>query len=78
MTTNIISQEVHKSPAISNWRPQWLVDIGHDCQCGITVDDHCFVVLTADVKGQWHSVKHIPHAVAQRIGQLAKRGLLDY
>ena len=61
-----------------NWQPMWLVDTGHDCKCGITIDDHCFVVLTADVIGQWHPVKHIPHAVAQRIGQLAKRGLLDY
>lgn len=29
-----------------NWKPKWLVDIGHECQCGITIDDHCYVVLS--------------------------------
>lgn len=58
-------------PVKAIWEPQWLVDIGHDCQCGITIDDHCFVVLCQDWDGNWIPSKHIPNAVAKFLGELA-------
>jgi hypothetical protein len=30
----------------STWQPKELVDVGHGCQCGITTDDGCYVVLS--------------------------------
>ena len=37
--------ELNIAQVRSNWQPDCLVDLGHGCQCGITTDDHCFVVL---------------------------------
>jgi len=78
MAIKIISQEIHKSPAKSNWQPQHIVDIGHGCDMGIAIDDHCFVVLYPTETGQWRPGKHIPKQVARQIGKLVKQGLLDY
>ena len=61
-----------------NWQPEWLVEDKHGCNLGITIDDHCFIVLSPDTEGQWHPIKHIPNTVARRIGQLANESLLDY
>jgi hypothetical protein len=54
-----------------NWQPQWLVDIGHGCQCGIMVDDHCYIVLCQDWEGNWTPSKHIPINVAKFLGKIA-------
>lgn len=61
-----------------NWQPEWLVNVGDSCKCGITIDDHCFVVLSPTETGQWQPVKHIPKQAARQIGKLVKKGLLDY
>ncbi len=55
----------------SNWRPDWLVDIGHDCQCGITFDDHCYVALSQGWDDKWKPTKHIPPIVAKFLCELA-------
>ena len=52
------------------WHPQWIVDVGHNCQVGIATDDGCFVVLYPNEVGQWRPATHIPVAVAQLLGQL--------
>ena len=78
MVFTIIPQETKESPAISNWQPQYIVDVGHGCELGIAIDDHCFVVLSPTETGQWRTVKHIPKQVAWQIGELVKKGLLDY
>ena len=54
----------------SNWQPRWVVDVGHDCQCGIAMDDHCYVVLCPDLKGNWKPSSHIPTAVAEFLNDL--------
>lgn len=60
-------------PVIKSWQPQWLVDIGQDCQCGIKIDDHCFVVLTQNyLSGSWAPTEWIPPQVAKRLGELAQ------
>ena len=54
------------------WQPRWLVDIGNQCQVGIDIDDHCFVVLTKNVVGSWTPSEWIPPEVAIRLGELAQ------
>ena len=53
-----------------NWQPQWLVKDKHGCECGITIDDHCYVVLCRDWEGNWKPSKHIPITVAEFLGKL--------
>ena len=54
------------------WQPKWLVDIGNQCQAGIDIDDHCFVVLTRNIVGSWTPSEWIPPKVAIRLGELAQ------
>ena len=54
-----------------NWQPEWLVEDKHGCQCGITVDDHCYVVLCQDWGGNWNPSNHIPPHVAVYLGRLS-------
>lgn len=61
-------------PGVSLWRPQWTVNVGHGCELGIVVDDHCFVVLCENTAGQWRPATHIPKAAALLIGELAAKG----
>lgn len=44
MEIEVELQKEQSSQALASWHPQWLVDTGYDCQCGITIDDHCYVV----------------------------------
>lgn len=53
------------------WQPQEIVDIGNGCQCGITTDDHCYIVLTKNIVGSWTPSRWIPPKVAKRLGELA-------
>ena len=53
------------------WKPEWLVDVGHDCQVGIAIDDGCYIVLCPNDVGQWLPTKHIPIAAAKFLGGLA-------
>jgi len=55
----------------SNWQPKWFVKDEHDCHCGITLDDHCFVVLRQDWDGNWTPSNHITNAVVMFLGELA-------
>jgi len=55
----------------SSWQPKELIDIGSGCQCGITTDDGCFVVLAKNWEGEWKPASWIPPQVAQRLGELA-------
>lgn len=57
----------------STWQPKELVDVGNDCQCGITIDDGCFVVLGKNWQGSWRPITHFPSSVARRLGELAAR-----
>jgi hypothetical protein len=54
------------------WQPKWFMDIGNQCQVGIDIDDHCFVVLTKNIVGSWTPSEWIPPKVAIRLGELAK------
>jgi len=53
------------------WQPKELVDVGHGCQCGITIDDGCYMVLIQNWDGLWKPTSWIPKEVAQRLGELA-------
>jgi hypothetical protein len=72
-TQTLIEPEV-----ISNWQPKWVIATQVGSEMGVTIDDHCFVVLSPNGQGQWQSVKHIPKRVALRLGELANQGELDY
>lgn len=71
MTLKLAPEQTISDPKL-NWQPQWLVDIGHGCQCGITIDDHCFVVLVQNCVGGWIPTEWIPPKVAYRLGELAQ------
>jgi len=60
---------MHKNTV--NWQPDELVDVGDDCQCGITTDDHCYVVMLPKDNGSWEPTPWIPKRIAERLGQLA-------
>ena len=60
----------------SVWEPQWRVDVGNGCEVGLTVDDHCYVVLlpsyatdSSEPQG-WKPGKWIPKAAALKIAEL--------
>lgn len=57
-------------PALkSNWQPAWRVDVGHGCEVGLVVDDHCFVALL-ERDGGWKPTPWVPKAVSE---EMAKR-----
>ena len=62
----------------SEWKPKRIVTTCGGSEVGITIDDHCFVVLSTDGKGQWNPSNHIPSVAAKLIGQLNDNGLLEY
>jgi hypothetical protein len=66
----VTKTEQHITEAKSNWQPRWLVDIGHGCQCGITIDDHCYVTLSKNWDDKWIPTSHIPIKVAEFLGEL--------
>ena len=63
---------LNESGAVAGWQPEWIVDIGHGCEVGITIDDGCFVVLCKDWWGNWRPSPHIPHQVVHFLDELAK------
>ena len=64
-----------ESPAyVSPWQPKWKVDVGHGCEVGVTIDDHCLMALIPTHKmtngeieftGEWKPTPWIPKAVAE-------------
>ena len=56
--------------AAVNWVPRWVVVCG-DWEFGVTVDDHCFLVLVKSEHGQWLPTKWIPWQAARKLGELA-------
>ncbi len=54
---------------VPEWVPRWLVDAG-GVDVGITIDDHCFVVLAMTEHG-WRPTSWFPWQVARRLGELA-------
>jgi hypothetical protein len=54
------------------WVPQWIVPVGKDSEVGITVDDHCFVVLVKHWSGRWVPTSHVPSEAAAKLGDLAR------
>lgn len=63
---------------VSNWQPKWEVDVGHDCKVGVTIDDHCFVVLVPgfemkggeiEYTGEWKPTPWIPMAAARLVAE---------
>ena len=69
-------QQTSISNSSGTWKPRWFVDIGGQCQIGIDIDDHCFVVLTKNVVGSWTPSQWIPPIVAVRLGELAQTELV--
>ena len=63
------------NPAVV-WTPKWLVDCGKGCEVGITIDDHCFVVLAKNWADQWMPTTHIPWEAAGTIGDLSRTASL--
>jgi hypothetical protein len=61
----------------SRWQPHWVFTAAVGYTVGLTVDDHCFVVLVADQNDQWRPAYHIPQLVAEEIGRLAAGGALN-
>jgi len=57
-------------PLKNLWHPTWLVDAGHGCAVGITMDDGCYVVLAQCEAGNWRPASHIPKQAAKLIGKL--------
>ena len=41
------------------------MDVGQGCQLGVTLDDHCFVVLYPQENGRWKPGTHIPEPIAR-------------
>jgi hypothetical protein len=58
-------------PSRPAWTPRWLVECGKDSEVGITIDDHCFVVLAKDWNDNWGPATHIPWQAAVKLGELA-------
>lgn len=60
----------------TRWWPDWVFAAQAGYEVGLTADDHCFVMLTADQNDQWRPVYHIPQFIAEHIGRLAATGAL--
>ena len=60
-----------KQSIVAGYVPEWKVDVGSGCELGIAIDDGCFLVLYPKETGQWLPGKHIPPAVARKLGDLA-------
>lgn len=67
--------DMSQYPASVTWIPRWLVDCGKGCEVGITIDDHCFVVLAKSSSGQWGPATHIPWQAVDKLGKLFNGGL---
>ena len=60
---------------VSNWQPRWKVTDSRGDDVGITVDDHCFVVLVQN-EGRWKPSAWIPAGAAKLIGILSNAEIL--
>jgi hypothetical protein len=52
------------SGSVAEWRPRWVVEVGHNCRVGIAIDDGCFVVLYPKPGYNWKPGTHVPRQVA--------------
>jgi hypothetical protein len=65
----------------AQWEPRWRVDVGSGCEVGLTVDDHCYVVLLPHYSTEssepagWRPGKWIPRAAALKIAELGESPL---
>ena len=55
----------------TEWHPQWIINIGHNNDLGLTIDDGCLVVLYPCEAG-WKPGTHIPKAAIDKIVELHK------
>jgi hypothetical protein len=69
--TPVDELDVATQPKTTAWTPKWIVDCGKDCEVGLTVDDHCFLVLIKGDSGEWQPCKHIPREAAKKMWELA-------
>ena len=52
------------------WVPEWVLVDKHGCRVGLTVDDHCYVVLLPDEEGRRKLVSWIPPIAVEKIVEL--------
>ena len=52
------------NPSAATLRPRWRVECGAECEVGITVDDHCFIVLLKR-EHEWMPTPYIPREAAE-------------
>ena len=73
-TTDLAEKEIDsvesKEPTRNTWLPKWIIDVGHGCKAGLTIDDGCFVMLLPNKMDQWRPTHHIPKDVARKIAEL--------
>ena len=53
------------------WMPKWIVKMKPN-NIGITIDDHCYLVLVRKEGGQWMPTKWIPKEAVIFIAELIK------
>lgn len=57
------------------WPPKELVGVGNGCQCAITTDDGCFIVLAKNWDGKWKPIAWSPNEVAKSYKSVEGRRL---
>ena len=67
--------DLSQRPGVAEWIPRWLIACGKGGEVGITIDDHCLVVLAKTWAGQWKPTSHIPWQAAVKVGELARTEL---
>lgn len=65
-----------ETPALNLWEPKWIIDVGHECMVGLTIDDGCFVALLQNETGQWCPTTHIPKNVAIKISEIVEAEII--
>ena len=76
LATSAAPQPVDEIDATTNavvdaWMPRWVIEYGKNDVAGITIDDHCVVVLVKNWLGEWTPATHIPREVALRLPEFA-------
>ena len=61
-----VRAEEREKRAASGLRPRWRIACSEWDEIGVTVDDHCFVVLMK-FDSEWTPIPYIPRAVAEWI-----------
>ncbi len=66
------SEEILGVAADVMWQPRWTVDIGNNCQMGLTIDDGCLVPLVLTYDEQWIPTHHLPEALVSFIKDMVE------